>query len=114
MQNGGDTYITILVELTSDDVLDAAYDWLCKRRRLSRRCRRVVVEASLGAGERQTHGGIGCGPLPRQPAHQDHARAGPFDPGVGGTKTAMDCLEILAQYSLPLLCHKRLITTSLL
>ena len=40
--------------------------------------------------------------------------SGSFDPGVGGTKTAMDCLDTLAQYSLPLLCHKRLITTSLL
>ncbi len=32
-QNGGDIAHSILAELTSDDVLDTAYDWLCKRRR---------------------------------------------------------------------------------
>ncbi len=26
-------YMAILAELTSDEVLDTAYDWLCKRRR---------------------------------------------------------------------------------
>ncbi len=26
-------YMAILAELTSDDVLDTAYDWLCRRRR---------------------------------------------------------------------------------
>ncbi len=32
-KNAGDMYMTILAELTSDDVLDPAYDWLCGRRR---------------------------------------------------------------------------------
>ena len=26
-------YMAIVAELTSDDVLDTAYDWLCRRRR---------------------------------------------------------------------------------
>ncbi len=32
-KNVGDTDMAILAELASDDVLDTAYDWLCKRRR---------------------------------------------------------------------------------
>ena len=32
-KNAGVTDMAILAELTSDDVLDTAYDWLCKRRR---------------------------------------------------------------------------------
>ncbi len=30
---GAIPYVAILAELTSDDVLDTAYDWLCRRRR---------------------------------------------------------------------------------
>jgi hypothetical protein len=43
--------VMILAQLASDEVLEAAYEWLCRRRRDYPERRRVGVPLLLGAGK---------------------------------------------------------------